>query len=548
MNKLTSDNFEILEKDLLGRIGILETKHGKIETPTLAPVINISKTLFPPKDIVDMGFPLLMTNSYLIKRHYGNIGTEIGVHKLLGVETPVITDSGAYQLMIYGNVEIDPLEIVKYQIALKTDIGVILDIPTKYNTPYHIVRKEVEETIRRAKEATKIDRKNMLLVGPVQGGRYLDLVAYSANEISKLNFDLYAVGGPTQIMENYKFTDLVKLVMTTKMNLPIGAPLHLFGAGHPFLIPLIVAMGVDLFDSSSYILYARDLRYITPTRTLRFSDMKTLPCNCPICSEWTYKEMKNLPKQKLIQLIAKHNLYVLAEELKRTKEAIYEGRLWELLELKAKSHPSLQNAILELRKYSYFIEKFHPDTRGKPPGLFFYSNISRYRPEVVRYHKKLRDNYNPPMSKKILLLIKETEQKPFTREGFIAQIYSRLSKNIQLYKKIHMAILSSAFSIIPIELDGYYPLSQYETTHLIFETAYYEINSDIVWYIVNKGYSIIILIYDFLPYKMIEDIKFRLQEIGKKIFTLKTAYNIADIPKIIEYISSIHTVYGSNIQ
>jgi len=538
MQNAFHDKFEILEKDLLGRIGILETNHGKIETPTLAPVINISKILFPPKDIVEMGFPLLMTNSYLIKRNYDNIGIEAGVHKLLGVNTPVMTDSGAYQLMIYGNVEITPKEIVEYQVNIGSDIGVILDIPTKYDTPYYIVKEEVKETIRRAIEASKIDRKNMLLVGPIQGGRYLNLVAYSANEMSKLNFDLYAVGGPTQIMENYKFTDLVRLVMTAKMNLPIGAPLHLFGAGHPFLIPLIVAMGVDMFDSSSYILYARDLRYITSTRTLRFHDMRNLPCNCPICSKWTHNEMKKLPRQKLVKLIAIHNLYALSEEIKRTKEAIHEGRLWELVEMKAKSHPSLQNAFLEFRKYTSFIEKYHPDIRGALHGLFFYSAISRYRPEVIRYLKKLKDNYKPP-PKKILLLIKESEQKPFTRGGFISDIYSHIYSNKKLSKKIHIAVLSSAYSIIPLELDGFYPLSQYETSYNILETAYHEITSDVVWYIVNKGYSTIILIYDVLPPEMVEELKYKLHERGIKIFFFKTLYQGKEADKVISYINSI---------
>ncbi|OYT31179.1 MAG: tRNA-guanine transglycosylase [Thermofilum sp. ex4484_79] len=534
------DNFEIIEKDLLGRVGILYTSHGKIETPTLAPVVNIAKTSLSPSEIVSLGYPLLMTNSYLIKKNYNEIAIETGVHKLLGVETPVMTDSGAYQLMVYGSVNVSPEEILEYQIKIGSDIGVILDIPTRYDTPYNTVKKEVEETIRRAKKAAEINRDKMLLVGPVQGGQFLNLVAYSATEISKLNFDIYAVGGPTQIMENYKFVDLVRLVMTAKMNLPIGSPLHLFGAGHPFLIPLIVAMGVDIFDSSSYVLYARDLRYMTSYGTLRFNEMRELPCNCPVCSKWSYKDLKDLPKQELVRYISLHNLYVLLEEIRRTKEAIHEGRLWELVEMKAKSHPALQSALAELRKYIYFIEKHHPDTRGILSGLFFFDSMSRYRPNVFRHLKRIKEKYIPP-SKKTLLLVEESAHKPFTRESWIAKLCNEIYRRERLSNEVHIAILSSAYSIIPIELDGFYPLSQYESSTILIENSSEEIAADVIWYVANndKIYSRVVIIYNLLPKKIIEKIWCGLQERGKKVYLLRVDYNYENINDVLRYLESI---------
>ena len=111
-----SDCFEIEEVDLLGRIGKLKTKHGVIETPTLAPVVDPGKNVVPPSEIAELGYTLLISNAYIIKRRYGDVAKEIGVHSLLGVSTPVMTDSGAYQLMEYGEVSVAPLEIVKYQV------------------------------------------------------------------------------------------------------------------------------------------------------------------------------------------------------------------------------------------------------------------------------------------------------------------------------------------------------------------------------------------------------------------------------------------------
>ncbi len=501
-----SEIFEIKEIDLFGRTGTIYTKHGKVSTPTLTPVINPAKSVLEPKEIHEMGFNLLMTNSYIIKQSYGDLALEVGVHGILGVDTPVITDSGAYQLMVYGRVKVEPREIVEYQVKIGSDIGVILDIPTKKETPYSQVKEEVEETLRRAREAVKIERNGMLLVGPVQGGTYLNLVAYSASELSKLPFDVYAVGGPTQIMENYMFRDLVRLVMTARLNLPWSAPLHLFGAGHPMLIPLAVAMGVDTFDSASYVLYARDDRLLTDRGTLRLNELEELPCDCPVCSRITAKELRELPKQERIPLIAKHNLYVILREIKRTRPAIHEGRLWELVEEKARTHPSMMDAFQEFVKYTRFLSKKHPVTRAVPSGIFFYSGMSRYRPEVVRHIERLK--HRVQRSKDTLILFQETPQKPFTRFGLIKEL---LNAYPDMWELGDLVVLSSVFSVIPLELDGVYPLSQYETSSKVFIDAWHELTSDVAWYVLEKEYSIVILVYYDLYEPFINELEHRLK-------------------------------------
>lgn len=479
-----------------------------------------------------------MTNAYLIKRSYDRLALEMGVHALLGVTIPIMTDSGAYQLMTYGSIEADPIEIVEYQVSLKSDIGVILDIPTRKGVPKDQVEREVNETLRRAKQALKIERDGMLLVGPVQGGLYLDLVAYSASKLSELEFDIYAVGGPVQIMENYEFKDLVRLVMTAKLNLPPGKPLHLFGAGHPLILPLAAAMGVDTFDSASYALYAKNKRYMTPYGTLRLDDMRDLPCNCPICSSYDIKDLRDLPSQELTEKLSLHNLYVLRTEIREIKEAIHEGRLWELLEIKASAHPSVMEALMELRKYVSFIEKYHPETRGITTGLFFSSYSSRWRPEVYRHLRNLRERF--VTSKDILILIQETPQKPFTRFGWI----SELLKNINAYEKellnkVHIAVLSLAFSIIPLELDGYYPLSQYEASSNVLIESYEEITSDIEWYIKNKNFKIVFLVYYDLPAHIVLFINEKIRRLGLKVYPLKIVLNQNDIIKTIDFIKKM---------
>ena len=108
------------------------------------------------------------------------------MHELVDFDGVIETDSGAYQILQYGDVEVQPNEIVRFQEKLDSDIAVILDIPTGQESSKERAKRTVDETLRRADEALRvISRKDILWVGPVQGGIYPDLVAYSAREMAK---------------------------------------------------------------------------------------------------------------------------------------------------------------------------------------------------------------------------------------------------------------------------------------------------------------------------------------------------------------------------
>jgi len=455
--------FEVKHKDVLGRIGRLKTAHGVVETPAFAPVINPIKNVLSPAEIAEMGFPLLMTNAFIIYRNYREVGAQIGVHKILGVNTPIMTDSGAYQLMEYGYVDVKPEDIVRYEEELGADIGVILDIPTRYYMPREQVVLEVEETLRRARRSLALRREaKMLLLAPVQGGRNYDLVEYSAKALAKLPFDLYGVGGPTQIMEHYKFSELARLVLTAKRHLPLSKPLHLFGAGHPMIFSLMVALGVDLFDSASYALYAKDGRYLTPQGTYRFEDLSYLPCRCPVCSKHDVEELKELSAREREKLLAKHNLYVILAEMNTIKQAITEGELWNLVEMRAGSHPSLKSALITISEHVDFLEEHSPITFSKVTGIFFTDTYSLGRLEVYRHVKRLRDSYRLT-NKRVVLLLPETEEKPFHRFGPISKFLKRLLQEFRsLTKSVEILVYTRYFGLIPITIDDIYPLSQYE--------------------------------------------------------------------------------------
>ncbi|MEM3714554.1 MAG: tRNA-guanine transglycosylase, partial [Nitrososphaeria archaeon] len=114
--------FEVRKTDLAARIGRLRTKHGTIETPAIFPVIHPFNQTIAPKEMLDIGFNAVMTNSYMILKRSKVTGEKFDVHKLLGFENTIMTDSGAYQLLEYGSVETTPEEIVEFEKSIGSDI------------------------------------------------------------------------------------------------------------------------------------------------------------------------------------------------------------------------------------------------------------------------------------------------------------------------------------------------------------------------------------------------------------------------------------------
>ena len=94
--------FEILKNDLAGRIGVISTNHGKIETPAFVPVIHPVKQTIPSKKIKEIGFDLVITNAYITRNHYGNDAVKNGIHKIINFDGAIMTDSGGYQVLEYG--------------------------------------------------------------------------------------------------------------------------------------------------------------------------------------------------------------------------------------------------------------------------------------------------------------------------------------------------------------------------------------------------------------------------------------------------------------
>jgi 7-cyano-7-deazaguanine tRNA-ribosyltransferase len=193
-------------------------------------------------------------------------------------------------------------------------------------------------------------------------------------------------------------------------------------------------------------------------------------------------------------MLALHNLHVSFSEMKRIKQAIIEGRLWEHLEVRAHGHPSLLKALKTMGKYKDYLEKQSPLT--KKSGLFFFNSLAQIRPEVVRHKERLLKRYSPK-NVRVLVLMPQTRMKPFHKSWEyrrnLKEIMHKLGNEAH---SAHVCVYAAPFGIIPIELDEVYPLSQHEITMpLDAETIDY-IAKQIENYILLTDYRKVVLHQD----------------------------------------------------
>lgn len=407
--------FEVKRIDLAGRIGKLQTEHGTLETPFLFPVVDPTRQTPSLDEIRGLGFNGIITNAYLFYKR--NRGRVLSIHSELGWSDVIMTDSGGYQILVYGDVEVDNKTIVEYEMGIGTDIAVILDIPTGSSMSYGEAEKAVYETYRRGLEALSLvaGKSGQLWVYPIQGAPYSELVVRSAILARRLPFDVYAIGSPTIMLERYEYSKLIEIVALARQHLPPSKPLHVFGVGHPMILPFLVAVGADLFDSASYILYARSGRYMVETGTKSLKELDSFPCCCPVCSKYTPKELREIEERERTELLAKHNLHVLAKEIRTIKQHIKEGRLWELLVYRSRGHPALFAAFETVKRYSKLIERYSPTVNPGGRAVLLYSLEDLYNPRVGVNSKRAEMIALKALENKTIIII-PAHRKPYNTQ------------------------------------------------------------------------------------------------------------------------------------
>jgi 7-cyano-7-deazaguanine tRNA-ribosyltransferase len=529
---LGSTNFEVKYSDLAGRIAKLETPHGDIETPTFIPVVHPVRQSISPGFLRSLGFDAIITNAYIVLQHYGEIAHNKGIHDIVKFDGVVMTDSGGYQVLEYGSLSVEPETIAQFEKDIRSDICVPLDKPTGYGLDYSIAKKYVEETLVNAKQTlnlafdkseSKLSRDNKgssgeaepIWAGPIQGAEHFDLVKYSAKMLDKMGYQLMAIGSPVEIMETYEFSLLAQMIASAKSVVPTK-PIHLFGAGHPLTIPLAVALGCDMFDSASYMLYARDNRYMHSNGTARLEDLSYLTCHCAICAKYSSaKELLELDIDMRTTEIAKHNLYILKTEVNTVKQAIMDGRLWEYVIQKSRAHPKLMESI-EILKDFELVRSGTPVFKRK--AIFFYDPLDQYRPEALHFRKmvsafKLAKNHR---GHKRLILYPDSKPHPF----YATQDFRKLAKK---FPGSQICTYNQFLGVIPSEISDIFPAA-----HNLF--------SRLTSYHANDYISFVVSLRTFLTNNKFDEIVILADEFMKNVLNNNRSILKKFNAKVIDFI------------
>ncbi|MGP6220934.1 tRNA guanosine(15) transglycosylase TgtA [Caldiplasma sukawensis] len=433
---------EVKHREGLARVGTFKTKHSMVRTPSIMPVVNPNLMTVPVDFFKKLKIDAIITNSYIIRRNENlrERALKYGIHNLIGFDGTIMTDSGTFQSYVYGDIEYQNRETVEFQINSGSDISTILDIFSTPDQTREQAMNAVKETHRRFLEISDLAEENDI-AAPIQGSLYMDLRRKSARVMSSTNGSYMPIGGVVPLLENYRYGDLVDIILNSKLNTDFSKPVHLFGGGHPMFLPFAVLLGVDMFDSASYVKYARDDRVLFSDGTRDLKEISSFPSWSPISERYTARELLDEPKELRVSLISQHNLYAIMMEMEEIRERIFEQTLWNYVETKARSHPSLYEAFGRIKKYAPKLERYW-DLSGKTSFMYYdkeslkHPLISRLKKQCIKNGRKVDESHWYPGK---------------TSEKFINEIYEKTNECFYI----------NWFGMkVPFELNETYPVEQ----------------------------------------------------------------------------------------
>jgi 7-cyano-7-deazaguanine tRNA-ribosyltransferase len=182
-------------------------------------------------------------------------------------------------------------------------------------------------------------------------------------------------------------------------------------------------------------------------------------------------------------------------EIRIIKQAIFEGRLWELVEVRARTHPQLLEGLKRLKKYRRLLEKHSPMVKTR--AIFYSGPESLLRPEVTRHLARLKKTATPSPAE-ILIVLPEPDKRPFSRTKQQRK-YRKIVRDVfgEDLKKVHICTMSKFFGLIPMELDETYPLAQHEIPRTPDLESKRLITHTIKSYIKNHRYKALALHVDY---------------------------------------------------
>lgn len=354
--------FNLLEKDYKtqARLGEITYNGKKYETPMFMPVgTNATVKTLTFDEIKDIGSGIVLSNTYHLWLRPGDevVKKAGGLHKFMNYNGPILTDSGGFQVFSLANPKdineqgvkfknhlngeklfLTPEKSIEIQHNLGSDIVMSFDECIGWPADYDYVKNSVERTLRWAKRGKDVFlHDNQILFGIVQGGEYEDLRKYCTNELVKMDFDGYSVGG-TSVGEDKK--TMYKMVEYSTKYLPENKLRYLMGVGDPIDIIENVMRGIDIFDCVSPTRLARHGHAYTYNGKINIKNSKYKEdfspvdshCQCYACKNYTKAYIRHLivAKETLgARLLSIHNIYFLTELTKEIRENIKTNTLKE---------------------------------------------------------------------------------------------------------------------------------------------------------------------------------------------------------------------------
>lgn len=347
--------FNIIAHDGNARRGILETQRGIIHTPAFMPVGTIGTVkAMSPDELKEIGAEIVLGNTYHL---YLRPGTDVisrlgGLHAFMNWDRPILTDSGGFQVFslsairdieeggvrfrshIDGSLHfIGPVEAMKIQGILGSDIAMAFDECIPYPSSFEYASKSIELTTEWARLCRANQNNGQALFGIVQGGMYKELRRRSIEELIRIGFDGYAVGG-VSVGETKE--EMHEIISYTAPLLPANQPRYLMGIGDLGDMLAAVESGFDMFDCVMPTRNARNGTLFTSSGRISIKreefkyDKGPLDpsCTCPACRNYSRAYLRHLFLSREIlsmRLNTIHNLFFYLHFFRNMRKSIDEG-------------------------------------------------------------------------------------------------------------------------------------------------------------------------------------------------------------------------------
>jgi len=348
-------SFDLHGLDGAARAGVLHTPHGAVPTPVFCPVGTQAtvKTL-SPRDLLELDAPMILANTYHL---YLRPGADLiarlgGLHRFMGWERPILTDSGGFQVFSLQDLRklddtgvtfrshldgsehrFTPELVVDIQEQLGSDIAMVLDeCAEPHDYAYNV--EAMRRTHTWAEACLKAHtRPDQAMFGIVQGGIFEDLRAESARVLSSLDFPGYAIGG---LSVGESKADMLRILDCVTPLLPTDKPRYLMGVGSPEDLVEGVARGIDIFDCVLPTRLARNGAVFTPDGRMNLrnavhaEDSRPIQegCTCYACTHFSRAYLRHLVmSQEILGLYlgTLHNIHFLLQLMRAMRQAVLCG-------------------------------------------------------------------------------------------------------------------------------------------------------------------------------------------------------------------------------